>query len=108
MYCNACGKAIAEDGRFCSYLRQRGGDCAHAEETDAFAHGPKDRRRLCRAGSVSRSRRFARAYPVVLHHARLRNLPGRRGLRAGMDHYSGGTAVIACGSVATAGNELAE
>ena len=36
MYCNACGKTIAEDGRYCCLLRKRGGDSAYAEETDAL------------------------------------------------------------------------
>ncbi len=36
MYCNACGKDIAEDCPLLLLLRQSSGDSAHAEETDAL------------------------------------------------------------------------
>ncbi len=52
MYCNACGKVIAEDGRFCSYCGNVVGS-ANSEETHAIAGRSKDRWRLCRARALS-------------------------------------------------------
>src|SRR5258708_40241525 len=87
-------------------LRERGGDSADAEETDALTLRQEDRGRLRRAGSVSRPRHIARAHSVVLHHARVRNFPGHHRVCARMDHHFRGAAPFTSDSLTTADHDL--
>src|SRR5258708_12196137 len=87
-------------------LRERGGDSAAAEETDALTLRQEDRGRLRRAGAVSRPRHIARAHSVVLHHARMRNFSGHHRVCARMDHHSRGAAPFTSGSLTTADHDL--
>src|SRR5258708_20362124 len=87
-------------------LRERGGDSAAAEETDAVTLRQEDRGRLRRAGAVSRPRHIARAHSVVLHHARVRNFPGHHRVCARMDHHSRQAPPFTSGSLTTADHDL--
>ena len=106
MYCNACGKIIAEDGRYCSHCgnvvgiipvpkklmrsrsdRKIGGVCAglaHYLELD-----------------VSLVRIL-----MVLHHSGLRNFPRHRGLCPGMDHHSRRATPAAGSDIAATSHKL--
>jgi len=89
MYCSACGKAIDEDGRFCSsHCGTVVVDCAHAEETDALPGREKDRGGLRRASSLFRSRRNAVRILGIFLTLATGSLSGYRHLPARMDHRS--------------------
>ena len=106
MYCNACGKTIAEDGRFCSYC----GNLVGIPPTPKKLMRVRSDRKI--AGVCS-----GLAHYLDLDVSLVRILwffitlacgifPGLVAYVLAMDHHSGRTASIAGGSVATAGNEL--
>ena len=83
MYCNACGKNIGEDGRYCSHC---GNVVGTAPVPKKLMRSRVDRKvgGVCAGlAHVSRPRRLAGAHTVVLHHAGMRNFSGRRRLHAG-------------------------